>query len=149
MRPPFFSRTWCVVVLCVSLSEIYCSLRPAYMNFGGFGMVAAHELTVRLLPSSESYNLVTFGLHSTLSILPVACTTRMANLKNGGPKRRVESSTRGRSASRNSTPNTRSMTARAERLTLTYVRPHASYLRRLMTRNFTGRTASLVYSVFR
>jgi len=51
MRPPFFSRAWCVVVLCDYLFETHLSPRPAYMNYGAFGMVAAHELTVSLLAS--------------------------------------------------------------------------------------------------
>jgi len=39
MRPPFFSRTW-----------------PAYMNYGAFGMVAAHELTHAFDSSGRLYN---------------------------------------------------------------------------------------------
>jgi len=39
MRPPFFNKAW-----------------PAYMNYGAFGMVAAHELTHAFDSSGRLYN---------------------------------------------------------------------------------------------
>lgn len=45
LQPPFFSLEWCVVnaVAVIASSQ---SIRPGYLSYGSFGMVAAHELTV-------------------------------------------------------------------------------------------------------
>jgi len=59
MRPPFFNRAWYAVVVCSCLPGTYPLPRPAYMNYGAFGMVAAHELTVSPL---VSWNLIVLQL---------------------------------------------------------------------------------------
>ena len=93
-------------------------------------------------------NLVTFRIDSTLSTLLVDCITKTVNSRNGGPKRRAKASTRGKSVSRSSTRSTQLMTAKAERLTLTYVRSTPLTSGSLMTDRFTGRTASLIFLRF-
>jgi Peptidase family M13 len=63
LRPPFFNKDW-----------------PAYLNYGAFGQVASHELTVSpdLLPQTD-HSLIAFDFISTLLIRPDAYTTRKAS----------------------------------------------------------------------
>ena len=45
LQPPFFSVYWLVQL---SKNGAWLTLdRPGYLNYGAFGQVAAHELTVR------------------------------------------------------------------------------------------------------
>ena len=49
LRPPFFAKDWYVSRL--ELSELVIHgyvVRPVYLQYGAFGQVAAHELTVRM-----------------------------------------------------------------------------------------------------
>ena len=74
--------------------------------------------------SSRFFNfdrLITTPFRSTPSTPLAACITRMASSRSGGQKRRARASTRDKSVSRSSTPNTRSMTGKAERYMLMYV----------------------------
>jgi endothelin-converting enzyme len=45
LQPPFFNKDWYVHFACTFHARADGMSRPGYLNYGAFGMVAAHELT--------------------------------------------------------------------------------------------------------
>lgn len=47
LRPPFFQVDWYILLrVCLMIASDPFVFRPAYLAYGAFGHVAAHELTV-------------------------------------------------------------------------------------------------------
>ena len=81
LQPPFFNAKW-----------------PAYLQYGAFGAVAAHELTVCLSTKRIFYKVpYLMILCSMLSTLRVDYIINRVNLSSGGLMQRVKASTASKS----------------------------------------------------
>jgi len=61
MRPPWYNVEWSVLVGSNTSYEINFD-RPGYLNYGGMGAIAAHELTVRLYDEFSMHHRLTLRI---------------------------------------------------------------------------------------
>ena len=102
LRPPFFAKDWYVSRLDLSKLVIHGHVvRPVYLQYGAFGQVAAHELTVRMHLILFAFIIILTLLCCSMPSTPLdACIIKTASSSNGGQMRRARASRRSRNASR-------------------------------------------------